>query len=176
MAQSAANCRNTLTVKCRNGSHAFTRTLYINTVTTTWCEAPAELLLSSACWVFSCLHNPPNSDMDCRIFSRAYMTILVRACTHRGWAYRRRVSTTFFWENSQFFLVLLTGFEPSTFGPDALPFESPRYSISEILLWRLAPVMSHAATPPYASNGQNVDPVHGMFGTGRRRKCTGIML
>ena len=21
-----------------------------------------------ACWVFSCFHNPPNSDIDCRIF------------------------------------------------------------------------------------------------------------
>ena len=27
-----------------HGSHAFTHTLYINTVTTTWCEAPAQLL------------------------------------------------------------------------------------------------------------------------------------
>ena len=23
-----------------------------------------------ACWVFLCFHNPPNSDMDCRIFNR----------------------------------------------------------------------------------------------------------
>ena len=27
---------------------------YINTVTTMWCEAPAQLLVFSACWVFSC--------------------------------------------------------------------------------------------------------------------------
>ena len=34
------------------------------TVTTTWCEAPAQaLLFVSACWVISCLRNPPNSDM-----------------------------------------------------------------------------------------------------------------
>ena len=37
---------------------------YINTVTTTWCEALAQLLFFSACWVFSCVRNPPNSDMD----------------------------------------------------------------------------------------------------------------
>ena len=48
-----------------HGSHAFTHTLnYINTVTTTWCEALAQLLFVSACWVFSCVRNPPNSDMD----------------------------------------------------------------------------------------------------------------
>ena len=28
------------------------------------CEAPAQLLLFSTCWVFSCFRNPPNSDMD----------------------------------------------------------------------------------------------------------------
>ena len=40
----------------------------VNTVTTMWCEAPAQLFVFSACWVFSCFSNPPNSDMDCRIF------------------------------------------------------------------------------------------------------------
>ena len=44
-------------------------TFYINTVTPTWCEAPAQLLFFSACWVFSCFCNPPNSDMDYRIFN-----------------------------------------------------------------------------------------------------------
>ena len=41
---------------------------YINTVTTAWCEAPAQLLVFSACWVFSCFRNPANSDMYYRIF------------------------------------------------------------------------------------------------------------
>ena len=63
--QSAANGRNTLT---HMGRTVFTRTLDINTATTTWCEAPAQLLLFRACWVFSCFCNPPNSDMDYRIF------------------------------------------------------------------------------------------------------------
>ena len=55
---------------------------------------------TSACWVFSCFRNPPNSDMDYTIFKRAYMTILVHAYTHRGlpvWhTHWQRVSTTFF--------------------------------------------------------------------------------
>ena len=40
----------TLTWIARIHSHT-----YINTVTTTWCEAPVQLLFVSACWVFSCL-------------------------------------------------------------------------------------------------------------------------
>ena len=51
-----------------HGSHAFIHTLYINTVTLTWCEVPTQLLFLGACFVFSCLCNPPNSDMDYRIF------------------------------------------------------------------------------------------------------------
>ena len=40
------------------------------------------------------LRNPPNSDMDYRIFKRAYVIILMRACTHRGLGtHRQRVST-----------------------------------------------------------------------------------
>ena len=65
MAQSAANWRNKHT-----GSHAFTHTLTsTQLVTTKWCEAPAQLLVFSACWVFSRVRNPPNSDMDYRIFN-----------------------------------------------------------------------------------------------------------
>ena len=52
-----------------HGSHAFTHTLYISTVTTTWCEAPAQLLCVSACWVFSRFRNPPNSDMAYRVLN-----------------------------------------------------------------------------------------------------------
>ena len=40
MAQSAPNWRN-MHVHSR-GSHTFTRTLYTNTVTAMWCEAPAQ--------------------------------------------------------------------------------------------------------------------------------------
>ena len=50
MAPSAANWRNTHTQS--NGSHTFTHILYINTVTTTWCEATAQLLFFNTCWVF----------------------------------------------------------------------------------------------------------------------------
>ena len=65
MAQSAANWLNT---------HSFTHTLTI-----TWCEAPAQLLFFSACWVFSCLCNPPDSDMDYRIFNvRMWSFLCVR--------------------------------------------------------------------------------------------------
>ena len=53
----------TLTWIARIHSHT-----YINTATTTWCEAPAQLLFFSACWVFLCFRNPPNSDVDYRIF------------------------------------------------------------------------------------------------------------
>ena len=47
MAQSHANWRNTHS----RGSPAFTHTLYINTVTTTWFEAPAQLLQNLE-WIF----------------------------------------------------------------------------------------------------------------------------
>ena len=53
----------TLTWIARIQSHT-----YINIATTTLCEAPAQLLLFSACWVFSAFCNLPNSDMDYRIF------------------------------------------------------------------------------------------------------------
>ena len=52
-----------------HGSHTFTHTLYIATVTTTWCEAPDQLLFFSACWVFLCFRIPSNSDMYYKIFN-----------------------------------------------------------------------------------------------------------
>ena len=61
MAQSAANWHNMHTHVDR--THSLT-----STVTTTWYKAPAQLLFFSACWVFLCFRNPPNSDMDYRIF------------------------------------------------------------------------------------------------------------
>ena len=86
MAQSAANWRNTLTVDCI----AFTHT-YINTVTTMWCEAPAQLLLLSACLVFSCFRNPHNLDKEYRIF-------IVHTWAQHFWLRGK---------NSQMFLVLI---------------------------------------------------------------------
>ena len=57
MTQSTANWRNTHTHMDRT-RHSLTHSY---TVKTTWCEGPAQLLLFSACWVFSSLRNPPNS-------------------------------------------------------------------------------------------------------------------
>ena len=34
---------------------------------------------TSACWVFSFFYNPPNTDMDYRIFKYAYVIIIVHA-------------------------------------------------------------------------------------------------
>ena len=76
MAQSAVNWCNTHTRMDR--THSLTR-FCINTVTTMWCEAPAQLLFFSACWVFSCFCNPPNSDMDYRIFNMRTWSFL---CVH----------------------------------------------------------------------------------------------
>ena len=63
--------------------HSYT---YINTVTTTLCKAPAQLLLFSVCRVFLCFRNPPNSDID-------YQILIVRMWSflwsHRGWAHHR---------------------------------------------------------------------------------------
>ena len=69
---------------------------------------------TSACGVFSCFHNPPNSDTDYRIFNMRMWSFLgVRAYTG-GWAHRQRVSPTFLTQKNshKFFLVLLVGFEP----------------------------------------------------------------
>ena len=47
----------------------------------------------------------------------AHVVILVRSYTHGGWAHRQRVTSTFFTrKNSQILLVLLTVFEPRSFG------------------------------------------------------------
>ena len=59
----------------------------INTVATTWCEAPAQLLIVSACWVFLCFRNLTNSDMDYRIFNMHTWSFL---CAH----YTRGVGTS----------------------------------------------------------------------------------
>ena len=112
MAESAVNWRNMHTHM--DHTHLLTHS---NTVTTRWCEAPAQLLHFSACWFFSCFHNPSELWHGIQDLYHAYMIILVRAYTHGGWAHRQWVSTTFLTQkNSQIFLVLLTGFEPRSFG------------------------------------------------------------
>ena len=72
---------------------------------------------TSACWVFSCFCNPPNCDMDYRIFNLRMWSFVCMCIDTGGWAHRR-VSTTFLTRGklSQLFLVLLTGFEPWVFG------------------------------------------------------------
>ena len=111
--------------------HAFTHTLTTTQLQpTTWCEATAQLLFFSACSLFSCFRNPPNSDLDYRIFIvRTWSFLCVRVHTG-GWAHRQRVSTIYLTrKNSQMFIVLLTGFEPSSFGSesDDLLIKPPRH-------------------------------------------------
>ena len=38
----------------------------------------------AACWVLKCFQNPPNSDMDYRIFNARTNVSLMHAITHRG--------------------------------------------------------------------------------------------
>ena len=100
------------------GSHPFTHTLnHINTVTTRLCEAPAQLLFVTACWVFrvSVIHRIltwATGFLTC-IRGPSYTCVY----THGGWAHRQRYSATLFTRtNSQIVIVFLTGFEPSSFG------------------------------------------------------------
>ena len=60
----------------------------------------------------------------------------MRAYTHRGWAHPQQVSTIFLTrKNAQFFLVLLTGFEPSSFGNDRADRLAGKDSCVSILSW-----------------------------------------
>ena len=45
-----------------------------------------------ACWLFLCFHNPPNSDMDCRIFN-VYTDVTACDCTQGVYRHRKRVCT-----------------------------------------------------------------------------------
>ena len=72
--------------ECENHYPTFTVQKYV----LSFCQS-----FFSACWVCSFFRNPPNSDMDYKIFDVAYVIILVRAYTHWVWAPRQRVSTTF---------------------------------------------------------------------------------
>ena len=73
----------------------------------------ALLSLTSACWVFSCFRNPPNTNMNYRIFNVCTWSFLcVRIHTgvrHTSWQW---VSTTFLTRNNThtFFIELLMGF------------------------------------------------------------------
>ena len=62
---------------------------------------------ASACWVFSCFRNPPNYDIDYRIFNeRTRSFVCVRIHT-RGWAHRQRVSTAFLTRKKSHFIYSL---------------------------------------------------------------------
>ena len=70
---------------------------------------------TSACWLFSSCHNPLNSDMDYRIFNVRTWSFV---CLHRrrGVGHIDSESAQPFWLGKTVFLVLLTGFQSSTFG------------------------------------------------------------
>ena len=97
MAQSAANWHNIHTHMDR--THLLTHLQYINTVTTTLCKPPIQRLFFSACWVFLCFRNPPNSNMEYRDLYQVYTIILACAYTHRGWAHWQE-SAQHFWSPS----------------------------------------------------------------------------
>ena len=68
--------------------------------------------------VFPCFHNPPNPDMDYRIFNlRTWPFVYVRI--HTGVGVHREASQRNLLDSEKkikVFLLLLTGFEPSSFG------------------------------------------------------------
>ena len=129
MAQSAVNRRNTHTHMDRTLS----LTHFTSTVTTMWCKAPAQLLFFSACSIFSCFPNPPNSDMDYRIFN-VRMWSLLCVCIHTGIGHTDSESARFWlgkthifdlekhtfltWKNTHFSCApdRIQGFKPSSFG------------------------------------------------------------
>ena len=81
--------------------------------------------------MFSCFRNPPNSDMDYRIFKvRMWSLLCVR--THTGFGHTDNESAHNFNSEklSHIFLVLRIGFEPLVFAfgrVDALPIEPPSH-------------------------------------------------
>ena len=104
----------------------------INTVATTWCEAPAQLLIVSACWVFLCFRNLTNSDMDYRIFNMHTWSFLC-AHIHPGGGHIDCESAQHFWLRRTHKLFLCSwrdsNLHPSDLESDALPIEPPRHSI-----------------------------------------------
>ena len=92
MAQSVANC---LRHANPHGSHAFTHTLYINTITTTWCEAPAQLLIfqcmlfrvsaihRTMTWTTGSLTCVRDHCWACTVYTdTGYYTVKTKTCTH----------------------------------------------------------------------------------------------
>ena len=126
MVQSAANWRNTHT-------HTGRTHLLTHFTSTQLQPRDAKRQLSynlfSACWVFSCFRNPPNSEMEYGIFNVRTCSFMCCAYTHGGWAHRQRVSTICLTrKNSQLFSC----------APDG---------IRTIVLWTLSPTLYQLSHP-----------------------------
>ena len=138
--------------------------------------------------IFMCFHNPPNSDMDYRIFNvRACIVFRMRVYTHGGWEHRQRISTTFLTrKNSQirkktnscspdgirtFVLLDLesdalptepSGFEPSSFwtlSPTPLPTEPSGFEPSSFWTWSPTPLPTE---PPPSRHAPRAGPDLGL--------------
>ena len=84
----------------------------------TW-AATFHLWGTSACWLFLCFHNPPNSNMDYRIFKVCtWPFVSWYACIYtRGLGTLTASQHSLFdLEKLKVFCVLVMGFEPSTVG------------------------------------------------------------
>ena len=86
---------------------------------------------TNACWIFSCFRNPPNSDINCRIFN---VRTCVRACTHRGLGTPTMSQHNIFDSEklSQFFFLCSwrrrdSNLRSLDLGSDALATEPPRH-------------------------------------------------
>ena len=112
-----SKCRGLAQHALSHGSHAFTHTL---TITST--QLQSRCVKRQLSYYFS-VHagsfhvcNPPNFDMDYRIFIVHTWPFLCYI-THGGWAHWQLVSTTFLTrKKSKKCIVLLMGFEPRSFG------------------------------------------------------------
>ena len=85
---------------------------------------------ASVCWIFLCLRNPPNFDMDYRIFNvRTWSFLCVRIHTRVG--HTDSESAQHFWlcQIHEIFRVLQTGLELGSWNmkTDALPSEPHRH-------------------------------------------------
>ena len=91
-------------------------------------------LTKNECWVFSCLCNPPDSDMDYRIFNvstRLFLCVHIHTGEHR-----LRVSTTFLTRRKNLTMCSwrrrgsnLRSFGSLDLESDALPTEPPRLPV-----------------------------------------------
>ena len=128
---------------------------------------------TSACWVFLCFRNPPNSDTDYRFFNvivwakdeinvpialsafrdkiDCVIILVLDIYTHRGWAHRQRLGTTLLTQS--FSCVVLAEFELGSL-------------ISHIESWvrrstKLSHLKRHLVTHQSACNEEHV--VHGFW-------------